>query len=209
MRPRRAPSRRREAAAATLRAAALLSAAPLLLVLAACGERRAADVAGGPGVPHNASESASAADAAPSREIPPVSDRVEKSEAEWKRILTPQQYHVLREKGTERAFTGAYWDTKTPGTYRCAGCGAELFTSDMKFDSGCGWPSFDRELPGGRVVRTEDRSFGMLRVEITCARCGGHLGHVFDDGPTDTGERYCVNSVSVELVPKPGAAKAD
>jgi peptide-methionine (R)-S-oxide reductase len=136
-----------------------------------------------------------------------VTEKVTKSDAEWRAQLTPEQYRVLREKGTERAFTGAYYDTKTPGLYRCAGCGAELFRSDAKFDSGCGWPSFDRELAKGRIVETVDKSHGMVRTEVTCARCGGHLGHLFDDGPTDTGMRYCINSASIDLVPDAGAQK--
>ena len=121
------------------------------------------------------------------------------SDSEWKQKLSPEQYRVLREAGTERAFTGKYWDTKTPGVYKCAGCGEVLFTSDQKFDSGCGWPSFDAEVAGGKIIKIEDKSFGMVRTEIRCAKCGGHLGHLFDDGPTSTGLRYCVNSASIEL----------
>ena len=136
-------------------------------------------------------------------------DRVVHTEAEWKKILTPEQYNVLREKGTERAFTGKYWDTKTPGVYKCAACGAVLFSSGSKFDSGCGWPSFDRMIADGTIVEHVDKSFGMVRTEVTCARCGGHLGHVFDDGPTATGMRYCINSASIELDPeKPTDAAA-
>ena len=134
-------------------------------------------------------------------------DRVEKSEEEWRRELTREQYHVLRESGTERAYTGEYWDTKTPGTYRCAGCGHELFRSEMKFDSHCGWPSFDRELPGAKIERTDDASLGMMRTEVTCPRCGGHLGHLFDDGPTETGMRYCINSAAIDLVEDGRATK--
>lgn len=142
----------------------------------------------------------------PDRETPPA--KVARTEAEWKALLTPEQYRVLREKGTERAFTGAYWDTKTPGVYRCAGCGAELFRSDSKFDSGCGWPSFDRELAKGRIVETPDGTLGMMRTEVTCAACGGHLGHLFDDGPTETGMRYCINSASIRLEADAGAKGA-
>jgi methionine-R-sulfoxide reductase len=122
-----------------------------------------------------------------------------KSEDDYKKELTPEQYHVLREKGTERPFTGKFYLHKEKGVYVCAACGNELFSSDMKFDSGCGWPSFDREIPGGKVVQHRDTSHGMIRTEIVCANCGSHLGHLFDDGPTDTGLRYCVNSLSLEF----------
>jgi len=134
----------------------------------------------------------------------PSMTKLERSEEEWKRVLGPERYHVLREKGTERAFTGKYWDTKTKGVYKCAGCGLELFESDAKFDSGCGWPSFFKPLEGARVTETNDDSFGMRRVEITCSRCGGHLGHVFTDGPEPTGLRYCINSASIDLEPREG-----
>jgi len=131
-------------------------------------------------------------------------EKITKTEAEWRATLTPEQYHVLREKGTERAFTGKYVDTKTGGTYACAACGLELFASDTKFDSHCGWPSFFDAKPG-TVDMHEDRAFGMRRIEVTCTRCGSHLGHVFPDGPKPTGQRYCINSVSVELL-KTGAS---
>ncbi len=124
---------------------------------------------------------------------------IEKTEDEWKKELTPEQYQVLREKGTERPFTGKYYLNKEKGIYVCGACGNELFTSEMKFDSGCGWPSFDKEIEGGKVLRKKDVTHGMIRTEILCARCGSHLGHVFDDGPTETGERYCVNSVSLDF----------
>jgi methionine-R-sulfoxide reductase len=126
-----------------------------------------------------------------------MTEKVELSESEWKSRLTPAQYHILREKGTERPFTGEFNKHSEPGTYVCAGCGYELFTSDMKFDSHCGWPSFDKEIGEGRVKKVKDFTHGMIRTEILCARCGGHLGHIFDDGPTETGMRYCVNSLSL------------
>jgi methionine-R-sulfoxide reductase len=124
------------------------------------------------------------------------------SEKEWRAKLTPQQYFILREKGTERAFSGEFVMTKEKGTYKCAGCGEPLFTDEMKFESHCGWPSFDREVEGGKIVQSVDNSHGMQRIEITCAKCGGHLGHIFDDGPTKTGQRYCVNSLSLTFEPK-------
>lgn len=128
--------------------------------------------------------------------------KVVKTEAEWKKILTPEQYRVLREKGTERAFTGEYTDKTEAGTYSCAACGTVLFKSDNKFHSGCGWPSFYTAAAGDRVVLTPDYSHGMTRVEVTCATCGSHLGHVFDDAPDQpTGQRYCINSVSLKFTP--------
>lgn len=126
-------------------------------------------------------------------------EKPELSEAEWKNLLTPEQYYVLREKGTERPFTGKFYLHKEKGTYVCAACGNELFTSDMKFDSHCGWPSFDREIEGGKVKTQLDTSHGMIRTEIMCGKCGSHLGHIFDDGPTETGMRYCVNSISLDF----------
>jgi peptide-methionine (R)-S-oxide reductase len=124
---------------------------------------------------------------------------VEKSEDEWRAELTPAQYAVLRGKGTERAFTGEYVDSHDDGTYRCAACKAELFSSGTKFESGSGWPSFTEPANAENVELIEDRSHGMVRTEVLCRRCGSHLGHVFDDGPGPTGQRYCMNSVSLEL----------
>jgi methionine-R-sulfoxide reductase len=125
--------------------------------------------------------------------------KVVKTDEEWKKFLTPEQYHVLREKGTEAPFTGKYYLNKEKGVYVCAACGNELFTSDMKFDSHCGWPSFDKEIAGGKIKTVTDTSFGMVRTEILCGKCGSHLGHLFDDGPTSTGMRYCVNSLSLDF----------
>src|SRR5918995_1293237 len=133
--------------------------------------------------------------------------KVQKSDAEWRAELTPEQYEVLREQGTERAFTGTYWDEKADGTYRCAGCGQELFTSDTKFDSGTGWPSFFAPLENA-VGTTTDTAYGMQRTEVHCGRCNGHLGHVFEDGPRPTGLRYCMNGVALKFMPAADAGPA-
>jgi peptide-methionine (R)-S-oxide reductase len=130
------------------------------------------------------------------------STRIDKSEREWREQLTPEQYHVLREHGTEAPFSGAHVHTKADGTYCCAACGAELFSSDTKFDSGTGWPSFTEPVNQENVLLREDRSFFMRRTEVLCRACGSHLGHVFDDGPGPTGQRWCINSVSLELHPQ-------
>src|SRR5262249_55248340 len=121
-----------------------------------------------------------------------MSGKITKTDAEWKVELSPEAYEVLRKKGTGRAFTGKFWNHHEPGTYVCAGCGEELFTSTTKFESGCGWPSFYEQIAPGKIDRHEDFTHGMHRIEVTCAKCGGHLGHVFPDGPEPTGERYCI-----------------
>jgi peptide-methionine (R)-S-oxide reductase len=124
-----------------------------------------------------------------------------KTEAEWRVKLDPEQYQILREAGTERPFSGKYNDTKTPGSYKCAGCGTELFSSDAKFESGSGWPSFYEALDPEKIKEVEDRAYGMVRTEVRCATCDGHLGHLFPDGPNPTGMRYCINSAALELEP--------
>jgi peptide-methionine (R)-S-oxide reductase len=129
-----------------------------------------------------------------------MADRIDKTDAEWREQLSDEQYEVCRRKGTERAFSGKYHDCKDDGVYRCACCGAELFGSDTKFDSGTGWPSFFEPIDDDRVKTEEDRSLGMLRVEVMCARCDAHLGHIFPDGPAPSGDRYCMNSCALDLM---------
>ena len=131
-----------------------------------------------------------------------MTDKIDKTPEQWRAQLSADQFRIAREGGTERAFTGEYWDTKTAGDYKCIGCGEVLFTSDEKYDSGCGWPSFFQPADGARISEHDDRSLGMIRTEVTCTNCGAHLGHVFNDGPRDkTGLRYCINSASLELEP--------
>lgn len=136
------------------------------------------------------------------------SSMVNRPDSFWKRVLNAEQYYILREKGTEKPYTGKWLMNESKGIYSCAACGNELFTSDMKFDSHCGWPSFDEEISGGKIKTSTDNSHGMTRTEITCANCGGHLGHLFDDGPTSSGKRYCVNSVSLEFAPATSITQA-
>jgi len=137
-----------------------------------------------------------------------VTDRIERTDVEWREQLSEEEYEVLRKQGTERAFAGKYWDEKAGGTYRCRGCGEPVFSSDTKFDSGSGWPSFYEPVEGSAVETETDHSLGMTRTEVHCGKCGGHLGHLFPDGPQPSGQRYCINSCSLDLH-RSGSESAD
>ena len=175
----------------------MLLLATVLTLLAGCGCGAASPEATAPGPASDPDHAPVSYDPA---SFPPLGDRLQLDEAEWRRRLTAQQYEVLREQGTERAFSGELHDHHAHGIYACAACGAPLFSSGTKFESGTGWPSFTQPIEQGRVDSETDSSYGMVRTEVHCARCGGHLGHVFPDGPEPTGLRYCINSVSLAFV---------
>ena len=176
--------------------AVMVLCALIALALPACGGPTRADSAP-PAQVHHAEGPAAGA-----RTWPPVGERITHTDAEWRQLLTPARFEILREDGTEPPFSGEYADHHAPGVYVCAGCGAPLFASRAKFDSGTGWPSFTRAFEPGRVTTNTDESLGMVRNELECARCGGHLGHVFDDGPAPTGQRFCIDSLSLDFVPE-------
>jgi peptide-methionine (R)-S-oxide reductase len=173
-----------------LRAFWTMAAAAVLLLLASC------DL-----TPGSTAASGRAAAQKPDQEATAMPDKVVKTDAEWKQLLTPEQYRILRKKGTEPAFTGQYYDLKEKGVYECAACGNVLFSSDAKYDSGTGWPSFWKPATEGSVTTQPDNTLFTRRTEVLCSRCGGHLGHVFDDGPPPTGLRYCINSAALKFVP--------
>ena len=170
-----------------------------LLVAVVCSGFLAGCGAEGPAAVASAKPAPDAAAEEPREESMP-SEKIEKTEQQWREELTPEQFHILREKGTERAFSGKYWDTKTEGTYACAGCGQPLYSSETKYKSGTGWPSFWKPISPDAIATRPDRSWFTTRTEVVCSRCGGHLGHVFDDGPEPTGKRHCLNSAALKLV---------
>jgi peptide-methionine (R)-S-oxide reductase len=177
----------------------------LLLILpgiAGCGEAVSTD-------PRSSQATVTAAKT-PRSEDSGMPDKIVRTEEQWKQLLTPEQYRVLRGKGTEQPFVNEYDDHFSPGTYACAACGQELFSSETKFNSGCGWPAFYAAKAEDRVTLTPDLSGGRVRTEVTCSRCGSHLGHIFDDAPqTPTGQRYCINSVAMKFIPAPGQQRAN